>query len=75
MSKAVVDAGLSTPDEVKSYLKNVVYKNNNKCLEKLFRYQESSLFNLISNQGTNIEFFAKVPYEMRQSDKIYEEQI
>jgi len=75
MSKAVMDAGLTTADDVKSYLKNQVYKNNNKCLENLFRYQENSLFNLISNQGTNVKFFAKEPYAMRRLGTVYEEPI
>jgi len=58
MSSAVVGSGISEPEDIRIFLKNEDYKLR-KGLENLYRYQENSLFNLISSQGRNIGFFLK----------------
>lgn len=60
LAKSVVSSGIDSHTDVRLFLKNEDYKET-KGLKKLFRYQESSLFRLIMNQGRNVEFFFKAP--------------
>lgn len=62
MSEAVVKNKIAEPEEVRLFLKNEDYKKTS-GLEKIFRYQEKSLFNLIVSQGQKVLFFQKVNYK------------
>ena len=58
LAKDVIKNKLKDPNEVKAYLKNEEYKTVI-GLNKLFKYQQTSLFRLIISQGPNCEFFLK----------------
>ena len=60
MAQAVVGSKIKDPEEIRLFLKDEEYKDFHSELEKLFRYQEGSLFRLIMNQGPKVEFFSKV---------------
>jgi len=48
------------PEEVREFLKDEKYKNS-PHLEKLYKYQINSLFNIIWKSGASCEFFKKSP--------------
>jgi len=58
MAKEIVKSKIEDPEEIRLFLKEERYKKN-PGLKNLFRYQESSLFKLIMNQGSKVEFFLK----------------
>ena len=59
MAKAVVSSGIVEPNDVRLWLKDQKYKEEQKGLGKLFRYQENSLVRMLSTQGITVEFFSK----------------
>jgi len=64
MAKAVVRSKIKDPEKIRLFLKSEKYKDHHSELEKLFRYQENSLFRLIYSQGPKVEFFLKAKPEL-----------
>jgi len=58
MAHDIVERKFSAED-VKDYLKNEEYKDTTPELDKLFKYQANSIFNLIAEHGKECVFFSK----------------
>ena len=59
MARSVASREFEDAEEIRLFLKNSIYKNDFKGLDKLFKYQEAQLFRLILSQGLNLQFFLR----------------